>query len=81
MSSFSYEIRTSDGSKVLENKKIKNLETDEQYLRTQVEISSDLRMNQEYSMQISLETGGKTAYYYTRIVSRSQTNVSEKAFR
>ena len=58
VSSFSYEIRTSDGSKVLENKKIKNLETDEQYLRTQVEISSDLRMNQEYSMQISLETGG-----------------------
>ena len=79
VSSFSYEIRTSDGSKVLENKKIKNLETDEQYLRTQVEISSDLRMNQEYSMQISLETGGKTAYYYTRIVSRSQTNVSEYA--
>ena len=29
VSSFSYEIRTSDGSKVLENKKIKNLETDE----------------------------------------------------
>ena len=79
VSSFSYEIRTSDGSKVLENKKIKNLEIDEQYLHTQVEISSDLRMNQEYSMQISLETGGKTAYYYTRIVSRSQTNVSEYA--
>lgn len=79
VTSFSYEIRTSDGSKVLENKKIKNLEADEQYLRTQVEISSDLRMNQEYSMQISLETGGKTAYYYTRIVSRSQTNISEYA--
>ena len=28
VSSFSYEIRTSDGSKVLENKKIKNLEKD-----------------------------------------------------
>lgn len=80
VTSFSYEIRTSDGSKVLENKKIKNLTVDEQnYLRTDVTISSDLRMNQEYSMQISLETDGKTAYYYTRIVSRSQTNISEYA--
>lgn len=52
--SFSYEIRTSDGSKVLENKKIKALESDGQNLRASVEIGSDLRMNQEYSMQITL---------------------------
>lgn len=53
--SFSYEIRTSDGSKVLENKKIKNLVKEDQYLSVDVEIGSDLRMNQEYSMQIALE--------------------------
>ena len=76
---FSYEIRTSDGSKVLENKKIKAFEQNGENLKVSVEIGSDLRVNQEYSMQISLETGGKTAYYYTRIVSRSQTNVSEYA--
>lgn len=76
---FSYEIRTSDGSKVLENKKIKNLQMDDPYLRAEVEIGSDLRMNQEYSMQISLEMGAKTAYYYTRVVSRSKANAGKYA--
>ncbi|MDO4276802.1 MAG: hypothetical protein Q4D16_24330 [Eubacteriales bacterium] len=74
VSSLSYEIRTSDGSKVIENKKVKNLENSDNYLRTTVEIGSDLRMNQEYSMQITLETNKDTAYYYTRVISRAQLN-------
>lgn len=77
--SFSYEIRTSDGSKVLENKKIKNLQKEDSYLSVDVEINSDLRMNQEYSMQIALELNESTAYYYTRVVSRSQVHASEYA--
>ena len=77
VSSFSYEIRTSDGSKVMENKKIKNLEPDGDNLRVTIEIGSDLRMNQEYSLQISLETDTATAYYYTRVVSKSQVNANE----
>ena len=47
INSLSYEIRTSDGSKVLENKKIKSFEKDSQNLKASVEISSDLLMNQE----------------------------------
>ena len=77
--SFSYEIRTSDGSKVLENKKIKNLQKEDAYLSVAVEIGSDLRMNQEYSMQITLELDKSTAYYYTRVVSRSQVHASDYA--
>ena len=77
--SFSYEIRTSDGSKVLENKKIKNLSKEDGYLSVDVEIGSDLRMNQEYSMQIALELDEGTAYYYTRVVSRSQVHASDYA--
>ncbi len=75
--SLSYEIRSSDGSKVLENKKIKNLKQSEadKMLRATVEIVSDLRMNQEYSMQITLETEKGEAYYYTRVISRSSLNV------
>lgn len=73
--SLSYEIRTSDGSKVLENKKIKNLSASaDSYLRADVEIGSSLRMNQEYSMQITLDTGDREIYYYTRIISRSDLN-------
>ena len=70
----SYEIRTSDGSKVMENRTIKSLETgSDGYLRTEIEISSGLLMNQEYSLQITLSTNHGDAYYYTRVVSRSAT--------
>ncbi|MDO4647341.1 MAG: hypothetical protein Q4B26_01735 [Eubacteriales bacterium] len=71
VNSLSYEIRTSDGSKVIENRKIKNLAQGEKYLEAEVQIESNLRMNQEYSMQISLDTGVGTVYYYTRVISRS----------
>ena len=70
-----YEVRTSDGSKVMENRKIKNLTKDENgYLSTEIEIGSDLRMNQEYSLQITLDTSEGEVYYYTRVVSRTQLN-------
>lgn len=70
-----YEVRTSDGSKVMENRKIKNLTKEENgYLSAEIEIGSDLRMNQEYSMQITLDTSEGEVYYYTRVVSRTQLN-------
>ena len=53
--------------------------TEDPYLAVDVEIASDLRMNQEYSMQIALETEGKTVYYYTRVVSRSQVHAADYA--
>lgn len=76
----SYEIRTSDGSKVMENRTIKSLETgSDGYLRTEIEISSGLLMNQEYSLQITLSTNHGNAYYYTRVVSRSATYTEQYA--
>lgn len=75
--SLSYEIRTSDGSKVLENRKIKSLDKQDSYLTTTIKLSSDLLMNQEYSLQLSLETNKGTAYYYTRVVSRSNVNAAQ----
>lgn len=74
VSSLAYEIRTSDGSKVVENRKLKNLGTSDRYLTAEAEISSDLRLNQEYSMEITLETSVGKLYYYTRIISRSGLN-------
>ena len=76
----SYEIRTSDGSKVMENRTIKSLETgSDGYLRTEIEISSGLLMNQEYSLQITLSTNHGDVYYYTRVVSRSATYTEQYA--
>ncbi|WP_373211906.1 hypothetical protein [Ruminococcus sp. 5_1_39BFAA] len=77
VNSLSYEIRTSDGSKVIENRKIKSLDKENSYLKASVEIGSDLRMNQEYSLQISLDTNKGTGYYYTRIISRSNLNADK----
>ena len=75
--SLSYEIRTSDGSKVLENRKVKSLEKRDRYLETTIEITSDLLMNQEYSLQITLDTDKGNAYYYTRVVSRANVNADQ----
>lgn len=76
----SYEIRTSNGSKVMENRTIKSLDTgSDGYLRTEIEISSGLLMNQEYSLQITLSTNHGDAYYYTRVVSRSATYTEQYA--
>lgn len=75
--SLAYEIRSSDGTKVIENQKLSTLESSENYLRAEVEIASGLLMNQEYSMQITLETDRGDSYYYTRLVSRSSTYTEE----
>lgn len=77
VNSLSYEIRTSDGSKIIENKKIKNLTESESYLKTTVTIENSLLMNQEYSMQIKLDTSVGEVYYYTRVISRANLNTSE----
>ena len=72
--SLSYEIRTTDGSKVVENKKINNLLEQEGYLQADIQMEGSLRMTQEYSLQITLETENQPVYYYTRIVQRSGLN-------
>ena len=76
---FYYEVRTSDGTKIVENRKIKDLDKSgsDGYIRAQIEISSGLLMNQEYSLQITLDTDSGEDYYYTRIVSRSSTNTED----
>lgn len=77
VNSVSYEIRTSDGSKVLENQKIKNLVEQDGYLRADFQIKSDMRMNQEYSLQITLDTSKGEVYYYTRVVQHSRLNTED----
>ena len=76
---FYYEVRTSDGTKIVENRKIKELDKSgsDGYIRAQIEINSGLLMNQEYSLQITLDTDSGEDYYYTRIVSRSSTNTED----
>lgn len=77
ISEMSYEIRTSDGSKVLENKSIKQFREDGEYLRASFQIQSSLLLNQEYSLVITLNTQEEEIYYYTRVIQRSQTSIDQ----
>ena len=70
--SFSYEIRTSDGSKVLENKKIKNLVKEDQYLSVDVEIGSDLRMNHVFFKQNAVKRDGGPSCGYGNVYKRQK---------
>lgn len=73
----SYEIRTSDGSKVLENRNLKNLEEEDTCLKGTISVESDMRMSQEYSLEITVDTEAGPVYYYTRIVQRSNLNTGK----
>ncbi len=78
ISSLSYEIRTSDGSKVIENQTVKELRQTEDYLRASIQLSTDnMLMNQEYSLRIQLDLEDGPAYYYTRIIQRSRLNTEK----
>ncbi|MGI6095970.1 MAG: hypothetical protein ACOYBL_11160 [Lachnospiraceae bacterium] len=69
--SVSYEVRTSDGKKVVENAKIKNFTTVKGEQKADFTLSGNLLMNQEYSLCLEVQTDVDTYYYYTRVISRT----------
>lgn len=74
----SYEIRTSDGSKVIENSSTRKLTSEDSYFKATLDLKADeMRMNQEYSLQITLDTSAGEVYYYTRIIQRSKLNTEQ----
>lgn len=76
--SLTYEIRTSDGSKVIENRTVKELTNKDNYMRASIQLTSDnMLMNQEYSLQIQLELKEGPVYYYTRVIQRSRLNTGK----
>ena len=72
-----YEIRTSDGSKVVENAKIKNFEEDEDLLKASFTMQNSILMNQEYALVLTLETDEGIWHYYTRVIQRSGLGMDE----
>ncbi len=74
----SYEIRTSDGSKVIENSSTRKLSSQDSYLKAVLHLKADeMRMNQEYTLQVTLDTSVGEIYYYTRIIQRSRLNTEQ----
>lgn len=64
----SYEVLTTDGTSSLENTKVVKLSSEGGSLVAQLELLGKMYMNREYMLKIAVDTGGKTVYYYTRIV-------------
>ena len=74
----SYEIRTSDGSKVIENSSTRKLTSQDSYFKVTLDLKAEeMLMNQEYSLQITLDTSVGEVYYYTRIIQRSRLNTEQ----
>lgn len=77
LKSAAYEVRTSDGSKVVENAKIKKFEKKNDEETATITIEGSLRVNQEYSLRFELATDKGTYYYYTRVIQRSGLNTEK----
>lgn len=76
--SVNYEVSTADGTAVVENGKITTLKEDGEQLRADFHLETPILMNQEYTLRFDVTLkSGKTYYYYTRLLQRAGTNVSQ----
>ena len=67
-----YEIRTSDGSKVIENNKINHFEEQEDgTLKASFTLQKSILMDQEYALNFTLKTEHGSWNYYTRLIQRA----------
>ena len=72
-----YEVRTSDGSKVVENAKIKNFEENGSAKTASFTLEKSILMNQEYSLVFTLNTDKGSWHYYTRVIQRTGLNADK----
>ncbi|MEE0714903.1 MAG: hypothetical protein U0M58_10270, partial [Blautia sp.] len=67
-----YEVRTSDGSKVIENNKINHFEEEEDgTLSAAFTLQKSILMDQEYALNFTLKTEHGSWNYYTRLIQRA----------
>lgn len=67
-----YEIKSSDGSKVIENNKIKKFQEQEDgTLTAEFTLKKSILMNQEYTLMFTLNTDAGSWNYYTRVIQRA----------
>ncbi len=73
-----YEVTSLMDGSLVENGKIKNIKEEEGILSAEFQLGTPILLDQEYMLKftVSLENG-KTVYYYTRILQRSNTSVAQ----
>lgn len=77
--SISYEIRSVDGERLIENTQFTEYETDQDVLTGVITVKDLIEANTEYAMILMLQTEkGQTIHYYTRIVWAPDFHLPEK---
>lgn len=76
--SVNYRVSTADGTTVVEEGKIRNLQEDGEHLQADFQVQNPILMNQEYTLRFEVQLeNGKTYYYYTRLLQRAGLNIQE----
>ncbi|MGX8704027.1 MAG: hypothetical protein ACSW8H_06210, partial [bacterium] len=75
--SVSYEVTAPDTGRVLENAMIGNFTEDGDYFTSEFSLNEPLRMNREYPIRFTIDTGNGKYNYYTRLLPRSDTFAEE----
>lgn len=75
----SFEVRSLDGSRLVENTVLKDYEEEKDYIRCDFSIKDLIEENEEYMLVILVETrDGNIIRYYTRIIQGTDYHVAEK---
>lgn len=73
-----YRVSTADGTTVVEEGKIKNLQEDGDNLRGDFQVQNPILMNQEYTLRFEVQLeDGDSYYYYTRLLQRAGIQIQE----
>ena len=73
----SYEVRTMDMERLLEETQVSGYQEKEGKISTQLQIQNLIEKDQEYRLIITLECGGEEIRYYTRIIQKEDSYVDE----
>lgn len=77
--SVSYEVRSLDTTRLVEETEVLNYEETDDTIRATLNIKNLIEDNHEYILKINLSTeSGKNIYYYTRIIKNEDLYVKEK---
>ncbi len=75
--SISYQVRTLDMERLLEDTQVSEFSQQDGEIVTQFQIQNLLEEEQEYMLIITLTCGGEEIHYYTRIIKAPDWNVGE----
>ncbi len=75
----SVQVRSADGSRLIEDTKLTQYETDGEQIRGVIALKDLIEKDTEYSLAVVLRlSGGSDVYYYTRAIWSDSLNVGEK---